>query len=414
MEREPTLRLVADALARLHDLQFMRSHPLLDLPGLPAGLDPPGLRERLLSAIEKLHPPPAASPHSARWRQYHYLRLRYLEGASLTEVQDFIGVGERQARRDHRDALQAIIQMLPFPAPLATDFDETDGSDQAGGSALDDELDRIDVEAPPELTDLVAALHDALRLVTRLATTRDVTLDLADAAPEGLPVRAFVSRTMLRQLLLSMLSHLIEWCAPGTVRFRLSQIGHEVTLQASVAPAGSGVAGEELAPTLASRLATARRLTESQGGTLVINPAPGAGQCVVLRLPSSRPTLVLVIDDNPDVSRLFQRYLQGTGYRLVQARNGPVALDLARLLRPDVVTLDLMMPLQDGWDLLMQLQTDPNTTKIPVVACSVLPERDLALSLGVSGFLAKPFTRQTLLAALEPYRVAAEVHRGSP
>jgi CheY-like chemotaxis protein len=114
------------------------------------------------------------------------------------------------------------------------------------------------------------------------------------------------------------------------------------------------------------------------------------------------PTL-LVVDDNPDMGELFRWYLADLDVRVVQARSAATALELARELRPEAITLDVMMPSQDGWQLLEQLRADPAIAEIPTVVCSVLPERALALSLGVAGFLAKPVTQQDLLTALSRY-----------
>jgi CheY-like chemotaxis protein len=125
------------------------------------------------------------------------------------------------------------------------------------------------------------------------------------------------------------------------------------------------------------------------------------GEEIVLVLPPIPLHTVLVVDDNPDVVSLFQRYLRGEPYRVVQATSGEVAHRLATALRPDVLVLDVMLPSQDGWEGLQRLRDDPATRAIPVVVCSVLPERDLALSLGVAEFLAKPVMRTALIATLE-------------
>jgi CheY-like chemotaxis protein len=73
-------------------------------------------------------------------------------------------------------------------------------------------------------------------------------------------------------------------------------------------------------------------------------------------------------------------------------------------LRPDIIVLDLMMPEQDGWDLLQLLSNQPDTAHIPIMICSVLKQKQLALSLGAAAFLEKPFTEQALLEMLEKLR----------
>jgi len=119
-----------------------------------------------------------------------------------------------------------------------------------------------------------------------------------------------------------------------------------------------------------------------------------------LGLPIAERT-VLVVDDNEDVLELFRSYLSPHRYRVVTVRSARQALDLAREVQPYAITLDLMMPGQDGWDVLQTLLNQPDTRHIPVIVCTVLRQKELALSLGAAAFLAKPTTEAALLAALE-------------
>jgi CheY-like chemotaxis protein len=145
-----------------------------------------------------------------------------------------------------------------------------------------------------------------------------------------------------------------------------------------------------------------RQLLEMHGGEIEVSGVPSRPELLV-RLPVGWEATILVVDDNPDIVQLFQRFI-GRGYRLVQATIADEALRLAREIRPDVVTLDVMMPGVDGWEILEELKSDPETRHIPVVVCSVLREGTLALSLGAAAFVAKPINQQALRAALEQYR----------
>jgi len=77
------------------------------------------------------------------------------------------------------------------------------------------------------------------------------------------------------------------------------------------------------------------------------------------------------------------------------------AIALAEKLAPRTILLDVMMPEVDGWELLGRLSSHPVTADIPVVVCTILAQRDLALLMGASAFLRKPFTRGELLAVLD-------------
>lgn len=117
----------------------------------------------------------------------------------------------------------------------------------------------------------------------------------------------------------------------------------------------------------------------------------------------SRRTL-LVIDDSEGLAELFRRYLTGEDYRLVGAQDVIQGLRLAEEHSPDVIVLDVMMPQQDGWEVLQLLRNRQRTRYIPVLVCSVIDDPELAFSLGAAEFLAKPVKREQLLTALEQCR----------
>jgi CheY-like chemotaxis protein len=133
-----------------------------------------------------------------------------------------------------------------------------------------------------------------------------------------------------------------------------------------------------------------------------------AGQAIVgfdVQLPTAE-RIVLVVDDNEDVLILIQRFLTPHHYRVFTAQTAQAALELARQTRPHAITLDLMMPDQDGWDLLQALLNQPETYNTPIVVCSVLKQqKELALSLGATAFLKKPITEEGLLAVIESLEI---------
>ncbi len=122
---------------------------------------------------------------------------------------------------------------------------------------------------------------------------------------------------------------------------------------------------------------------------------------VRLSLPSAEVPIVFIVDDNSGVSLLFRRFVQSPTVHFVQATTVGEALALLRDVRPRLVTLDLMMPQRDGWDLLQVLTQDPTTRDIPIAVCSVVHERALALAVGATYFLPKPVSRDMLLGVLE-------------
>jgi sigma-B regulation protein RsbU (phosphoserine phosphatase) len=126
---------------------------------------------------------------------------------------------------------------------------------------------------------------------------------------------------------------------------------------------------------------------------------------------SSTPTsaTILVVDDSPVNLRLVVRTLEGRGYRLLAAKNGRAALDIARRVRPDLILLDVMMPEMDGFEVCRALKSDPHTRDAIIVFLSALGEvtdKVTGLELGASDYITKPIQAEEVIA-----RVANHVAR---
>lgn len=109
---------------------------------------------------------------------------------------------------------------------------------------------------------------------------------------------------------------------------------------------------------------------------------------------------VLVVEDNPQAAKLLSLYLIKAGYQTLIAQSGSQALELAVQCRPMAITLDLLLPDIDGWQVLTELKTLPRTRDIPVVIVSVLDRQALGFRLGAADYLVKPVERAELLHAL--------------
>ena len=111
--------------------------------------------------------------------------------------------------------------------------------------------------------------------------------------------------------------------------------------------------------------------------------------------------LVLTIDDEYEAQKILKTYLENEGYEVIQAYNGMEAIQLAGKFRPFAITLDIMMPGKDGWDILHALKKDPMTEAIPVICISILDNRELGLSLGAVEYLVKPIDKGQLMEELK-------------
>ncbi len=108
-------------------------------------------------------------------------------------------------------------------------------------------------------------------------------------------------------------------------------------------------------------------------------------------------SLVLVVDDDPDILDAICDILEVEGYRVARARHGLEALDRVSEEAPAVILLDLMMPVMDGLAFVTELRQRPERRRIPIVVISADGNPQRAAALGAHGYLAKPFDIEALL-----------------
>ena len=128
----------------------------------------------------------------------------------------------------------------------------------------------------------------------------------------------------------------------------------------------------------------------------------------------TRPSTVLVVDDDPDILEALSEILEAEGFEIRRARNGKEALDRLEPDAPQLILLDLMMPVMDGWEFAQRMrQRPPEIARIPIIVLSA--DRNVgskAADLGAVGHLAKPFELNDLLElvrrSLEPAAGAAQ------
>ncbi|WP_419952927.1 response regulator [Methylobacterium sp.] len=254
---------------------------------------------------------------------------------------------------------------------------------------------------------------------------------------EGLPETISTDQEKLRQILINLLSNAIKFTETGSVTLRARAVGDRIAL--AVIDTGIGIPSGALTlifeefqqvDNSASRthsgtglgLAISHRLARMLGGDVGVDSQEGKGSTFTLTLPrridgnvepqpsprapvteavnrtSSRT--VLAIDDDPNVVYLLKENLLDAGYDVIGAPNGEDGLRKARELQPRAITLDIMMPGTDGWQVLHALKTDRLTREIPVILISIVDQKELGFHLGASDCIVKPFERESLIGAL--------------
>ena len=132
-------------------------------------------------------------------------------------------------------------------------------------------------------------------------------------------------------------------------------------------------------------------------------PQPAISASIPQPLRTGQQVQILSIDDDPDVIEILRKYLVPEGYSLIGALSGDEGLDLALRTKPDLITLDIMMPKKDGWQVLRELKANPETREIPVIIHSIIDNRPLALSLGAVDVMMKPTDPKRLLTLVKKH-----------
>jgi len=319
------------------------------------------------------------------------------------------------------------------------------------------EAGKMDLEL--ELIDIATLVADVVSMVRPLAARNGNTVrvtcpdDIGRVAADGI---------RLRQSLLNLVSNACKFTESGLVTLEVSRLpagsttAREGTGNApqeyvvfEVRDSGIGMSETQLErlfeafsqadPSTTRKyggtglgLAISRRFIQMMGGDISVKSELGSGSTFRIELPvmhtfdgqlpdmtffgsdsnsthvrrweSQGQALVLVIDDDPAARDLLVHALEREGLKVETAASGEEGLRLAHALRPNVITLDVMMPGLDGWAVLAALKSDPQLRRIPVIMLTMVDEREHGFTLGAADYLTKPIDRGQLLAAIEHHR----------
>ena len=322
---------------------------------------------------------------------------------------------------------------------LVPDLRKIEGAGRHLLSLINDILDLSKVEAGRmdiflEDVEIVPLLEEVRAIIVPLAEKNGNAVEYRVADNLG---SMRTDRTKLKQSLLNILSNANKFTENGRVTLVTERIENgQTAVRFAISDTGSGMSEEQLgrlfqaftqAETTTSQkyggtglgLVITRNFCQLLGGDVTVASKPGEGSTFTITLPD-RPTTqpevkstdapqiagevhattVLVVDDDPAARDLLTANLKGAGYRLIHAASGAEALNLARMVRPDAITLDVLMPKPDGWDVLTALKADAQLRDIPVIMVTVLSERGIGLSLGAVEVLTKPVDRAQLNALM--------------
>ena len=350
---------------------------------------------------------------------------------------------------------------------LKSDLQKIHGAGKHLLGLINDVLDLSKIEAGKmtlflETFDVAQLVRDVAATVQPLITKNGNRLEVVCPDDVG---RMHADLTKLRQTLFNLLSNASKFTEKGTITLRVGKAEGRVPNAETDARAGD--AGASLLPSAScvlhfevrdtgigmtpaqlaklfqvftqadastSRkyggtglgLAISRKFCQMMGGDITVTSTPGQGSVFTATLPSevrdekppaaaapppapagpadaARP-LVLVVDDDPDVRDLMTRALHKDGFRVETAADGKTGLEMARALKPAVITLDVMMPGMDGWAFLQAMKSEPALAPIPVVLSTMVADQNLGFALGAADYFTKPIDWKRLSAVLRKYR----------
>ncbi len=273
---------------------------------------------------------------------------------------------------------------------------------------------------------------------------KEKPLKLFDNSSKDLPT-VLADRTRIRQILLNLLQNATKFTDEGTITVETEIIKDPGSkgehLKISVSDTGMGISLEDqkslferfsqVDSSLTRKvggsglgLSISEHLVELQGGTIDLISEPGKGSTFWFTLPVSSPTVVeeiqipevidtearviLSIDDDEKVISLYKRYLNPHGYQVIALTNPLKALEQIKEIKPYAITLDIMMPNKDGWQVIQDIKSDPEASSIPIVICSIVEDRDKAYKLGAADYLVKPILEDELVAAIKDLNLSED------
>jgi signal transduction histidine kinase/ActR/RegA family two-component response regulator len=287
----------------------------------------------------------------------------------------------------------------------------------------------------------LSEIFDAV-LSTTKALVKEQPIDLRTEVPEDLPT-VWADAQRVRQILINLMSNAAKFTSEGQIALK-AEVGAEF-VTVSVTDTGIGIDEEsqrrlfipfqQVDASTTRRaggtglgLAISRRFVEMHGGEIWVKSEPGEGSTFAFTLPiyqivRSRQQdggdlaldpdkkIVMAVDDDRGVITLLKRYLENDGYQVIGVMESPDAVGMARQLadRLVAITLDVVMPRMDGWQVLKVLKQDPHTRDVPVILCSIVEGLEQGRSLGAAACLRKPVTRDEMLDILRKVEGKAQV-----
>ncbi|WP_434685742.1 CBS domain-containing protein [Pseudanabaena minima] len=305
-------------------------------------------------------------------------------------------------------------------------------------------------------TDLDSLCKSSIAFIKQQALTKRI--QLIPRIPKNLP-EIMLDERRIRQVLINLLNNAVKFTLEGgTITLEVSQVQLESSttnltplnyIKIAVIDTGIGISAENIQKLFQPfmqidsalnrqytgtglGLALVKRIVEIHGGTVELTSEVGVGSCFAINLPinvgdpaieeqteqdSSGQSqigqsqteelispLILLAEDNEASIATFSTYLEAKGYRILLATDGQKAIDLAKAEQPDLILMDIQMPVMDGLEAIKQIRLDANLVNIPIIALTALAmagDRERCLAAGANEYISKPIKLKQLATVMQ-------------
>jgi CheY-like chemotaxis protein/anti-sigma regulatory factor (Ser/Thr protein kinase) len=287
------------------------------------------------------------------------------------------------------------------------------------------------MELRMQTVSVAEAVDQVVRTVEPLVAKKNIQVEVNVAHAGDIVADA----SKLKQMLLNLVSNAIKFTPEGG-KVTIAALRDTERVEISVIDTGIGIAEEDQRGIFQEfhqvdqgpgrkhegtglGLALTRRFAILHGGEVRVRSSLDKGSVFTLVLPVQAPRpaaeraslaaanghgstgpLVLVVEDDPAAAELMTRYLSGAGYRTEIASTGTQALAKAADLKPAAITLDIILPEVDGWEVMTRLKSDETTSTIPIVVASIVDNPELGIALGAIDYFIKPVDASKLVTRL--------------
>jgi len=307
------------------------------------------------------------------------------------------------------------------------------------------------------VTDIDSLCKSSLAFIKQQALTKRI--QIIPKVPKYLP-EIIVDERRIRQVLINLLNNAVKFTLEGgTITLEVSLVSSEATathrpitnlLRIAVIDTGIGISAENIQKLFQPfiqidsalnrqyngtglGLALVKNLVELHGGSVELTSEVGVGSCFAINLPIDHNNhldietqteqdlsgqlpitqcsmdavvspLILLAEDNEANVATFSSYLQAKGYRLVVANDGQQAIAIAKAEHPDLILMDIQMPVMDGLEAIRQIRRDPDLVDVPIIALTALAmtgDRERCLEAGANDYLSKPIKLRSLTQLMQ-------------